>query len=617
MKKLIISAGLYILSNMAFVTDMQAQNPCTKKEPGDVCPLAGFDRCFGSNPFDPKVTGIGDAACDALRNANKMGEQFEKSLQSSVNDLKKDMDAFVKVVGKDAVNASAIARYREANALMKQIDDELKGILTDKKYGVNGRLKAIKSFFETQGKNIIAVAGIASSFGDAIKEVLPVATEGAKITGEMSKIAASVSNASPEAKKQFDIIKTSMDGILKNIKVLASLDANGVVKTGADLVTTVGPFTGNCVACAGVIVAGVDGMAAGGTLTATTAACPESAGITCITGAAGVITTAASGMVSSIVASIPCQEMAKQANKMEEYFNSITKFVNAVADLAEDTQANLDKTEKAVQALNKLALQLKDDNKQSVKNIGLSINKIADDLEAGLKILETKTLPQVNKFGTSMLSQLSTNVNELVDCFNKYSSVAVVVTKDALGAAADLAIASATLVDGRKIFDNIITQSGKGVDRAEDYIKDRKAILDKNANDLNRSLFGVDIGKVDVGKTVQTLTGIAAKSDPVKFLTGKGKDAIDLIADYGNLVANALAEGKKSFLDLDRAKANCKKKTDDALPFAIAAEKKITAALASRKIKLPGFQVIATPLQLKIKEATFVTQKITRAVVQN
>ena len=505
-----------IIMNMAFQTNATAQNLCTKKEADDVCPLAGFDRCFGSNPFDPKVTGMGNAACDALRNANRMGKQFDKSLQSSVTDLKQDMEAFVKVIGKDAVNASAIMKYREANALMKQIDDELKGILTDKKYGVNGRLIAIKSFFEKQGKNIIEVAGIAASFGDAVKEVLPAVAEGVKITGEMSKIAASVSNASPEAKKQFDIIKTSMDGIVKNLKELASLDAGGVVKTGADLVTTVGPFTGNCVACAGVIVAGVEGMVAGGTLTATTVACPESAGITCITGAAGAITAAASGVISAIVSSVPCQEMAKQATKMQDYFNSITKFVNAVGDLAEDTQANLDKTEKAVQALNKLALQLKDDNKQSVKSIALSINKIADDFEAGLKILETKTLPQVNKFGSSMLSQLSTNTNELVDCYNKYSSVAAVVTKDAVSAAADLAIASVTLLDGKKIFDNIITQSGKAIDKAEDYIKDQKASLDKKANDLNRSLFGVEIGKVDVAKTVATLTAVNAIVETIK-----------------------------------------------------------------------------------------------------
>jgi hypothetical protein len=193
-----------------------------------------------------------------------------------------------------------------------------------------------------------------------------------------------------------------------------------------------------------------------------------------------------------------------------------------------------------------------------------------------------------------------------VECFKRYSSTAGVVTVDVVSAAGDLAVAGATLIDARKVYDNIETKGRQGIAAAERYIRDNKKDLDDRANDLNKAVFGVNIGVVDLGKTVDRLKDIATGNNPVGYLTGKARAAADLVADYTDLVAKALTEGKKAFLiDITVSKRVCKEKTDDALPKATSAKKKLDIAKSKREnskiaeVRIPMSEIVLRTAEIK------------------
>jgi len=180
------------------------------------------------------------------------------------------------------------------------------------------------------------------------------------------------------------------------------------------------------------------------------------------------------------------------------------------------------------------------------------------------------------------LKQLSENTNDLVKCYEKYSSTAAIITPEVLDAGAKLAVAGVTLLDARKVYENIEQQSKLAFNAAEKYIRDNRKDLDDHANDLNRSLFGVNLGQVDLGKTVDRLKNIALGNNPIQYLSNKARAAIDLAGDYAELAQKAMVAAKKAFLNQDKLKIACREKTNDALPLAAFAKAKLEAAKAKR-----------------------------------
>ena len=63
---------------------------------------------------------------------------------------------------------------------------------------------------------MVTLAGIASKAGDAFARLQPVIPELGKLAASLKDIAVSVNSQSPEIKKQFEIIKTTVDAIIKD-----------------------------------------------------------------------------------------------------------------------------------------------------------------------------------------------------------------------------------------------------------------------------------------------------------------------------------------------------------------------------------------------------------------
>jgi hypothetical protein len=538
-----------------------------------------FDRCLGAPVVGPdagKPTALGNAACDAIEKLHDLQKNLGKSATSMVNAVKRDLDAFVTVTMRGAYNPQSIATYnrvaRYPNALARDIDTVLKHRVC----GSAGAMRNLKAWFDQQGQNLMAVGRIAQDVGQAIAALGPAGPEAVKIVQETGKIASLVASASQSAKTEFETLKKAAEAIQRDLAAVAALDVTGTVAAGGDLVVSVGPFVANCGGCAGALAEAIGSLGAGGGATAGGgAACPESAaafGGSCWAVVAGVPVAAIGPAIGGAIATPTCTAAAGGAAKMAEHAQKIEKFVTTTVKLAQSLKASIDNVVRASQALAALGQALGTGAQPSLKAMEASLNKIVDTTNQSFDIAAGKVAPATARLASNLLAQLGQSVDMLFTCYNMYQDLAFKLGGDTVKAMAELTAATALLVDGGKVADNLYKQSGRAVKAAQDEATERWEKLHRRDKQIYERLWGVDAYKVDLPKTAAHL--LTLNPQKVKDIVD---DTVDLGKDRVSAVAASLDAGKKAFLDQDKLRI-ARGKFDEAGAKAASAERLFQAA---------------------------------------
>ncbi len=595
-----------------------AEAACSARSDGEGrCPFRVgdqnvFDRCAGAPPFGDdagKPTKFGNQACDAIEKLHDEQKQLSRSATKMVNDVKRDLTDFTNVTMRGAYNPQSIATYNRVARYPNQLARDVDTVLKHNVCGSAAALRNLKAWFDQQGQNMAMVGGIAQNVGQAIGALGPAVPEALKIAQETGKIAVAAANAGASAKKELDALKRAADTIYADLNKVAALDVTGTVAAGADMAVSVGPFLGNCSACTTALIEGITDLSAGGGATAAgSASCPETApafGGGCWAVAAGIPVGTIGPAVAGLVATPTCTAAAQGGAKLAEYAQKIEKFVTTSVQLAQSLKSSIDNTVRAGQALAQLAQALGKDAQPSLKVIEGSLNRIVETTDQSFDIVSGKVAPATGRLASNLLDQMQRNVSTMFTCYNMYQDLALKMGGDTIKAMAELTAATALLVDGGKVADNVYRQSGRALKAAEDEATERWAKLNRRDKQIYETLWGVPAYQVDLGKTAAHLTTLNLD---------KIKDIIDDIADLGRDRASAIAAsldaGKRAFLDQDKLKA-VRNKFDEAGVRAANAERLFVTGMKPPTFRtVPGLAVRPLPSDLHSVVGTQKAQRI-------
>ena len=557
-----------------------AEAGCNAKPDGaGMCPLKVgdanvLDRCLGAPPVGPdagKPTPLGNMACDAIAQMNGVSSAVGKSAGAMVDQTTKDMNDFVAVTMRGAYNPQSIATYNRAARFPNQLAHDVDGVLKNRTCGSEAAMRGLRTFFDQQGQNLVAVGKIGGDVGQAIGALAPAGPEALKIVQETAGLAALAASAGPEATKQLDILRTSADAIQKDLTQLAALDVAGTVAAGGDLALSVGPFLANCAGCAAALAEGVKDLTAGGAATAAgSASCPESAaaaGGGCWLTVVGVPVGTVGPALAGAVATPTCTAATTGALKMAEYTQKIERFVTTTVKLAQSLKRSVDNGARAAEALNALSKTLGKDAQPALGRIQTSLNHIVDATDSSVDIVAQKVAPATGRLATNVLDQLHGNLSQMFTCYNMYQQLAFKMSGDTVKAMSELTAATALLVDGGRVADNLSKQSERAVRAAQDEARARWETLSKREKRLYEDLWGVPAYQVDLGKTAAHLASL--NGTKIKALID---EAGDLLRDRAKALADSLEAGKRAFLDQDRLHI-ARAKFDEAGARAAAAER--------------------------------------------
>ena len=584
-----------------------AEAACDARSDGEgLCPFRVgdqnvFDRCFGAPPFGDgagKATSFGNKACDAIEKLNDVHKQLSKSATKMVNDVKRDVTDFTNVTMRGAYNPQSIATYNRVARYPNQLGKDVDTVLKHNVCGSAAALANLKAWFDQQGQNLAMVGGIAQNVGQAITALGPAAPEALKIAQEAGKIVVAATNAGGNAKKELDALKKAADTIYADLTKVAALDVTGTVAAGTDMAVSVGPFLGNCAACTGALIEGIKDLSVGGGATAGGAAsCPETApafGGGCWAVAAGIPVGTIGPAVAGLVATPTCTAATQGATKLGEHAQKIEKFVTTTVQLAQGLKKSIDNTVLAGQALAQLAQALGKETQPSLKVIEGSLNRIVETTDQSFDIVAGKVAPATGRLATTLLDQMQRNVSTMFTCYNMYQDLALKMGGDTVKAMAELTVATALLVDGGKVADNIYRQSGRALKAAEDEATERWTKLNRRDKQLYETLWGVPAYQVDLGKTAAHLATL--NFDKVKAIID---DIIDLGRDRVSALTASVDAGKRAFLDQDKLKA-VRNKFDEAGVRAANAERLFMTAMKPptlRTVPVFAFRPIPSDVQ--------------------
>jgi hypothetical protein len=584
----------------ALVAAAPADAACNARSDGaNLCPFRVgdnnvLDRCLGAplaGPDAGKPTALGNSVCDAIKHFNAVQANLGRSAGAMVDQTKRDVDQFVQVTMKGAYNPQSIATYNRVARYPNQLAKDIDGVLKDPTCGSPGALRALKVWFDQQAQNLGAVGRIAQDVGQAITALGPAVPEALKISGEAGKLAVAAGNAGIRAKQELDALKKAADTIHSDLDQLANLDVAGTVATGADLAVSVGPFLGSCGACVDSLAGGASSLAAGGTATtAGTGSCPESAGGGCVVAVAGVPVGTIGPVIAGAVATPACTAAGNGALNIVDYVQKIDKFIKTTIKLANSLKSSIDNSVRAGQALATLVQDLGKEAQPSLATIQASLNRMADATDQSFDIMSRNVAPATGRLAANLLSQMSQNVNLMYRCYQAYQDLAFKMGGDTVKAMAELTVATALLVDGGKIADNVYKQSIRAVKAAQDEASARWQKLHGRDMQLYEELWGVPAYQVDFGKTAAYL--VTLNLQRVQKIVG---DATDLDQDRLGAINAALDAGKRAFLDEDKLRA-ARTKFDEAGVRAANAERLFQSNERAVKPTLRSLPTFPTPI---------------------
>ncbi|MFN8368974.1 MAG: hypothetical protein U0Y96_17185 [Candidatus Kapaibacterium sp.] len=508
--------------------------------------------------LDKNTLVIGDAACNALKDADRLADALNKGVKKYQDDAELKIRDLNKVMFDDAINKDAIKKFNKAANTWNSMVDDIKDLAEDDQCGVEAQFKSLNSFFNSQMATLKSLSEIVQETGNALTQLKPVASELLKISQELNKIAADAGRKSPKAKEQFDIIKKATDSLMKDFAAIAALDGTKLVKDGTDLATTVGPFITDCATCATALASSVGSLAAGTTATTVgTGGCPESAaafGGSCWATVAGVPTAALSVTLGPLVSNAACQNVTGKVTQYQQYYDEINNFVNSAMAISNSIVNNVDDVSKASTALQVLATEFGNDAQSSINSIKQSMDVITDAFEATQKVANDRIAPRVKSVSRRFVRDIAKSIQHVKTCYAMYVSVANQVTPQAIDAAKNLITASATLVNTNKVLDNMADQSQKAVDAASKAAKDRYDNVNDKFRSLHTTLFGQapvrDFTKIDVGKATAAVASLATDERKRDRAFDKAED---LVEEINRLVTGAVTAGENAFLGRDRA----------------------------------------------------------------
>jgi hypothetical protein len=293
-------------------------------------------------------------------------------------------------------------------------------------------------------------------------------------------------------------------------------------------------------------------------------------------------------LLAGAVATPTCTTATAQGTKMVEYAQKIEKFVTTSLKLAQSLKRSIDNAVRAGQALAHLAQALGKESQPSLKVIEASLNRIIDTTDSAFDIVKTKVAPATARLAGGLLSQMHQRLDLLFTCYNRYQDLASRMGATTVKAMAELTAATALLVDGGKIADNVYRQSGRAVKAAQDEANERWEKLHRRDRELYRDLWGVPAYQVDLGKSAPHLATL--NLDKIRELFD---DVVALGRNRVNAINASLDAGKRAFLDQDKPRAT-RSKFDQAGVKAASAERLFQAAAKPPHLKtVPAF---ATPM---------------------
>ncbi|MBK9064377.1 MAG: hypothetical protein IPL89_14460 [Acidobacteria bacterium] len=572
-------------------------------DPGG-CPITAvglsFDRCFGSNPLSPSPTQIGNQLCGGVKDLNTLAKNLGNDANKAIQDAERDAKAALKVIGKDAINPDAIADYNKAAAFVKDIKTDFDRFLADPQCGSKASLDSLNQFFQSQMQNLVALGGIAGKLGDAALATAPAAVEGGKILTELAGLAGDVAAAGPNAKKQADALTKAIQDLQKEAAQIAALNLTSVVGDGAALVSTVGPFLGECGGCASAMATAIGALAGGSTAAgAGAAACPETAvefGGSCWVTVGGVPVALSSGLIAAL-GSAPCTAATGNVAKMADYISKIQKFVDSTVKLVQSVRNSMTALVAASDALAKLGHELGSKSAPRLQRIETSLNAAIDTLNKASQIVEDDVAPRAARLGGDLLTQIGDNTNKLVVCYGKMQDVSEEIGGEAGQAMVDYIAAGALLVDGGQILTNIATQGQTGITAAKNKADSEWKAVNKDERDVYKDVWGTNPGApLDFGKAAQNLIGFGTNASARnKLLSDIGDAASRLLA----LPGKALDAGKNAFLNLNNLKPNARSKFDQAAVKAHSSLVKFQAqksGVKGRRLIVPKITTTTLPM---------------------
>jgi len=576
----LIAIGILAISNQEALAACSAHSD-------DGCPLRignqlVFDRCFGA--LDGKPTPVGNTICNVLRDLKITANRLGPNAQALQTQGQKEFEAFTKVVLHDAINQEALSKFNNANNYIHAIDDDFARFRNDPKCGSKAAMEALKRYFEAQLQQLRLLGEIIGKTGDAAVAMAPAAVEAGKMAQELAKLADLAAKKGEAAKASYQKLEGAIKKLGETASKIQKLDAAGAVSAGGAVVTNVGPFVGECYACAGAMAEALGSLGGGTTVAgAGGAACGPTAGGGCIATAGGGGLGAAGGALGAAVGSAACTAVIAGAKDIGGHIDKVAKFVQTSADLANTGWKCGEDIISASKALVELAQQLGQEAKPSIDKIDQSLDLAVAALEKGRGILKEQVVPRINFLLGNGLKNFTETVKQLIACYRNMESLAKSVAKEVVTAAGELGQAAVTIVDAGKVLQNIGQQGLKGAQAAGNYAQNEWIPCNNEGKSLHKAIWGVEPGVMDAKKIGEHLVYLAADLDHrVPPLASRLQN---LVKRELNIIPNALNEGKKAFLNLDQSKQSAQTKFAQAQKLAQSAEAKLHEARDAAKAR--------------------------------
>lgn len=530
---------------------------CEAPANANACPLQGpgglvFDRCFGASPIPGtqgygKPTLIGNQICNSVRDTNKLLGQLGNNANSARRDAERDWNAFVTVATKGAIDADAVRDLQQALQVPQEIEREVKAFIQDRECGTPAAM-------DTLNRNLAKAAGFLTQAGqvaglslEAVGHLRPVADEVVKIVAEMKGLATAATTKGGKAKVEFDALQKAMNALSGELQSLLTTDFNGVVTAGGALIREVGPFIVECAGCATALSATIGTLTTSGTVAIGGAtACPASAGLSCILPAVGLPIAAAAATIGGALASGPCAAVAAGVGRMEEHVLQISNFVNGMVKLANAVPKSVTQAVIAGQAFTRLAAEMGREGKQSIDAIQASLNRMQPAFDAAGDLLEKQIAPKVARMAGDFVGTLGQDAKSLGRCYAKLNVLVAGLGADVYEGLALLVEGSIHAVDAGKVVGNLQAQGTDALSAASSFANTEWNKLKDDHRVINRRLWGVEPGVVDLGKTIPHLVTLASRPDEVADILG---DSARLLEREVGIALAAVDAGKRAFLE--------------------------------------------------------------------
>ncbi len=580
-----------------------AQADCSAPADRGACPvrLEGglvFDRCFGS--FNGRPTDIGNTACNALRDTHRLADQVGQDNRKALQQAQADWNALQKVVLAGAIDKDALRDVQTALSVGNEIAADISALTKDPQCGSKAAMDALQRRFSETAGLFVEAAKVAGLTVEAANRLRPVLDEAGKIMAELRRLGDAANKRGGKAKTEADALAKALTELQKEMATLLATDFTAVAGAGGNLVGGVVPFVGECATCATAISVAVSSVVAGGSVTAGgAAACPESAGLSCVLAAVSLPVGGATAAAVDALASTPCVAAAAQMDKLGQYVQDIQKFVDGAAKLANSIPKSATHALTAGQALTRLAAEMGNEGQDSLRAVQASLNAMQPALDAAGNVLEGQIAPKVQRMAGSFVQGLGRDTELLAQCYKKLNRAVAHMGSELGDAAQLLAQASGELVDANKVLGNLAEQSNDGLRAANAEAGREWGDLDKDFQRMNLRIWGVRVGEIDLGKTTPHLMRLATQPDEVVRIAQDGEK---LLARAVALPVKALDAGKRAFLDQDRLTIQAKSKYQAGQAHA----KKAVIAMAKAKAKAqanldkaPRMAAVAVPAALQ------------------